>query len=115
MTQAQWDDTNARCFGMLLDGRAQETGVKRRGDDATLLLVYNSHFDVVNFTLPSVAEGLSWEAVVDTNQPVAQQASCAFGKICDRSILGRLCSGCLGVSAPDNSGVDSAAPEAIGC
>src|SRR6202012_3085849 len=81
MTQAQWDDTNARCFGMLLDGRAQETGVKRRGDDATLLLVYNSHFDVVNFTLPSVAEGLSWEAVVDTNQPVAQQASYAFGKI----------------------------------
>jgi isoamylase len=79
MTQAQWDDTNAK--GMLLDGRAQETGVKWRGDDATLLLVYNSHFDFVNFTLPSVAEGLSWEAVVDTNQPVAQQASYAFGKI----------------------------------
>jgi isoamylase len=81
MTQAQWDDTNARCFGMLLDGRAQETGVRRRGDDATLLLVYNSHFDAVNFTLPSVPEGLSWEAVVDTNQPVAQKASYDFGKI----------------------------------
>jgi isoamylase len=81
MTQAQWDDTNARCFGMLLDGRAQETGVKRRGDDATLLLIYNSHFDVVNFTLPSVVQGRAWEAVVDTNQPDAQQASYAFGKI----------------------------------
>jgi glycogen operon protein len=28
---------------MLLDGRAQPTGIKRRGDDATLLLVANAH------------------------------------------------------------------------
>jgi isoamylase len=34
---------------MLLDGRAQESGIKCRGSDATLLLVYSAHFDVVNF------------------------------------------------------------------
>src|SRR5207237_3017817 len=62
-------DDNARCFGMLLDGRAQETGVKRRGSDATLLLIYNAHFDVVNFTLPAVPEGHNWLALIDTNQP----------------------------------------------
>jgi len=28
---------------MLLDGRAQETGVNRRGSDATMLLIYNAH------------------------------------------------------------------------
>ena len=35
MTTEQWQDGNAKCFGMLLDGRAQETGIKRRGSDAT--------------------------------------------------------------------------------
>jgi isoamylase len=57
MTQEHWDGANARCFGMLLDGWAQQTGIVRRGSGATLLLVYNAHFDVVNFTLPLVAEG----------------------------------------------------------
>ena len=61
MTTEHWDDGNARCFGMLLDGRAQETGIRRRGSDATLLLVVNAHFDVVNFTLPEVAEAaIGW-------------------------------------------------------
>ena len=41
-----------QCFGMLLDGRAQPTGIKQRGVDATLLIVLNAHHDVVNFTLP---------------------------------------------------------------
>ncbi len=40
MTEEQWQDGNAKCFGMLLDGRAQETGIKRRGSDATMLLIY---------------------------------------------------------------------------
>ena len=30
MGPGEWDDQNTRCFGMLMDGRAQETGVKRR-------------------------------------------------------------------------------------
>ena len=62
MSTEQWQDGNARCFGMLLDGRAQETGIRRRGSDATLLLVFNAHHDVVPFTLPDVAEGRHWVA-----------------------------------------------------
>ena len=81
MTTEQWTDDNARCFGMLLDGRAQETGVKRRGSDATLLLIYNAHFDVVNFTLPAVPEGHNWLALIDTNQPDAQLQSFPFGHV----------------------------------
>ena len=81
MTQGQWDDANAKCFGMLLDGRAQESGIMRRGDDATVLLIYNSHFDVVNFTLPAVPEGLHWEGLVDTNQPESQAGEFPFGAI----------------------------------
>ena len=79
MTTEQWQDGNARCFGMLLDGRAQETGVKRRGSDATLLLIYNAHHDVVNFTLPQVPEGRSWLGLVDTNQPESQLPAFRLG------------------------------------
>jgi glycogen operon protein len=81
MAVEQWQDANARCFGMLLDGRAQESGIRRRGSDATLLLVYNAHYDVVNFTLPAVPEGRTWLGLIDTNQPEAQLGVLPFGHV----------------------------------
>jgi hypothetical protein len=42
MTEENWGDANALCMGVLLDGRAQETGIRRLGTDATLLLVLNA-------------------------------------------------------------------------
>ncbi len=69
MTVEQWEDANGRCLGMLMDGRAQETGIRRRGSEATLLLVVNSHHEGVNFTLPKVPEGANWTCLIDTNQP----------------------------------------------
>jgi glycogen operon protein len=72
---------------MLLDGRAQESGIKRRGSDATLLLIFNAHFDVVQFRLPDVADGRDWLALVDTNQPDGQPASFPFGH--DYAVTGR--------------------------
>ncbi|MFJ3484942.1 glycogen debranching protein GlgX [Pseudomonas sp. NPDC090202] len=69
MTIEQWHDRNARCLGMLMDGRAQETGIRRRGSEATLLLVVNAHHEGVNFTLPEVPEGVQWTCLIDTNQP----------------------------------------------
>jgi isoamylase len=65
----QWGDTNARCFGMLLDGRAQASGIKRPAMDATALLVLNAHHDVVNFVLPEVVGGSVWRCLLDTNIP----------------------------------------------
>jgi isoamylase len=80
MTAENWGDGNARCFGMLLDGRAQESGIRRRGSDATLLTIYNAHFDAVEFSLPSVPEGKEWIGLIDTNQPDERSsASYAFG------------------------------------
>ena len=58
-----------RCFGMLLDGRGQATGIKRRGDDASLLIVFNAHHDVVKFTLPPCYEADGWKRLFDTNDP----------------------------------------------
>jgi glycogen operon protein len=67
MTPDHWTDENARCIGILLDGRAQETGIRRVGTDATLLLVTNAHHDVVRFTLPFAPGGEEWVCLVDTN------------------------------------------------
>jgi len=69
MTPEQWQDSNGRALGMLLDGRAQPTGIRKRGDDATLLIIVNAHHDVVNFTLPEVPQGTHWNCLLDTNRP----------------------------------------------
>lgn len=81
MTGAQWEDGNAKCFGMLLDGRAQQSGLQRRGEDATVLLIYNAHHDVVNFTLPKVPEGSAWDMLIDTNCPNAKSTRFDFGHL----------------------------------
>jgi glycogen operon protein len=110
MTIEQWHDTNARCFGMLLDGRAQESGIRRRGSDATLLLVYNAHFDVVNFTLPEVPEGKSWLGLIDTNQPEDRLGAFSLGlsyAVTGRSMLAFGLSAEKGTPRPLRQGVDA--------
>jgi glycogen operon protein len=73
MTAQEWDDPNTRCFGMLLDGRAQQSGIRQRGHEATMLIVFNSWQDMVKFKLPAASKeedaGSSWELVTDTNMP----------------------------------------------
>jgi glycogen operon protein len=69
MKPEEWRDGNMRCFGMLMDGRAQATGIMRPASDATLLLVVNAHHDVVVFTLPEVAGANRWYCLLDTNDP----------------------------------------------
>jgi glycogen operon protein len=69
LAEEQWKDAKAKCFGMLLDGRAQPSGIKQRGSDATLLIIFNAHHDVVKFTLPEVPEGKRWSRLIDTNLP----------------------------------------------
>src|SRR3954453_13449887 len=90
MAPADWDNPATKCFGMLLDGRAQETGVKRPGSDATLLLVYNAHHEVVEFTLPEVPQGRSWARLIDTGVPDSTLTVYQFGHILEvasRSML----------------------------
>ncbi|HEX2137896.1 MAG TPA: glycogen debranching protein GlgX [Microvirga sp.] len=66
MTPEHWNDPRARCFGVLLDGRAQETGIRRIGSDSTLLQIFNAHDDVVRFTLPEAVGGSEWVRLIDT-------------------------------------------------
>jgi isoamylase len=69
MLPNDWSDTNMRCFGMLLDGRAQITGIKQVASDPTLLLVMNAYHEVVEFKIPEVAGGNRWRCFIDTDDP----------------------------------------------
>ncbi|PKQ43270.1 glycogen debranching enzyme GlgX [Pseudomonas sp. YY-1] len=80
MTEEHWHDEEARCMGMLMDGRAQPSGVKRSGADATLLLLLNAGHQPCEFQLPEVHGGRHWLCLVDTHtaqtvpRPVQQDA-----------------------------------------
>lgn len=66
MPEEQWSDETMRCFGMLLDGRAQPTGLHERGKEATMLVVFNAYHDGVSFTLPVCDGGDNWARLIDT-------------------------------------------------
>ena len=83
MGAAHWSDGGARSFAMLLDGRGQMTGIRRRGEEATLLLLFNAHHEPVEFTLPEAPGGARWVGLIDTAQPAeVELPSYPFGKAC---------------------------------
>jgi isoamylase len=69
MLDSNWKDASMKCFGMMLDGRAQKTGIRRRGEDKTVLMVMNSWEGPVGFTLPAAEASESWSLLIDTNRP----------------------------------------------
>jgi isoamylase len=74
---------HARTFGMRIDGRAQATGIHRLGQDATLLLIFNSYHEDVPFTLPVTTGGDMWLLLADTNEPLVSgnvrvDSGCAY-------------------------------------
>ncbi|WP_321962742.1 glycogen debranching protein GlgX [Paraburkholderia sp. J7] len=73
LAHEQWDDPAMRCFGMLIDGRSQTSGIMRLASDATMLIVFNAYHDVVEFTLPSVPGNDQWNCLIDTNMPVRDE------------------------------------------
>ena len=91
MTAARWNDPSARALGILLDGRAQPTGIRRRGRELTMLLLLNAHDHVVTFKLNAVVGGSCWMLLVDTSQPdLEDPVPLAFGidyEVAGRSLL----------------------------
>jgi isoamylase len=67
MTDEQWKDSNLHSIGMLIDGRAQPTGVRERGSDATVLLLFNGHHETVGVTLPPTVDGDEWHLLLNTS------------------------------------------------
>jgi isoamylase len=73
MRTEQWTDPNARSLSMLIDGRAQPTGIRRKGLDRTLLLMVNAHHDAIPFVLPTVPGGDYWRLLMDTHRPLPHE------------------------------------------
>lgn len=69
MTQENWDNSEIRCFGMLIDGRAQPTAIEELGSDATILLIMNGGHEEVRFRLPGPVNSEIWILLLDTTQP----------------------------------------------
>ena len=78
MQNEEWGDDGMHCFGMLMDGHTQPTGIRRRGSDATVLIVLNAHHDLVQFTLPELRGACRWALEIDTNITAPAEAS-VFG------------------------------------
>jgi isoamylase len=73
MSDSEWSDAKMLCFGMMIDGRAQATGIRQRGSDTSVLIVLNAYHDMVQFTLPKNAEATGWKLLFDTNIPDAEK------------------------------------------
>jgi isoamylase len=68
MTEEQWDSSVAKRLGMLLPGEGIEE-LDTRGNrilDDSFLVLMNAHQEAVPFTLPSLASGTRWLAIIDT-------------------------------------------------
>lgn len=91
MDEGKWGDGGRACLGMLMDGRAQPTGIHKTGGDETLLLIINAHADTIPFALPEVAQGDRWTCLIDTSDPeVDNGTTYEFGheySVPDRSLL----------------------------
>jgi isoamylase len=91
MEDKQWGDSGMRCFGMLLDGRAQKSGIRKLGEEVTPLMIINGHTDVVEFALPKCAGGRAWSLLIDTNfEDLCETGVFEFGgkyDVTSRSVL----------------------------
>jgi isoamylase len=81
MTEEMWKDNQLRCFGMLLDGRAQPTGLHERGSEATLLLIFNGSAEAGKFVMPEVVEPTGWRWMLDTTESAQMDRTFQPGEV----------------------------------
>jgi isoamylase len=69
MTTEEWEKDFARCLGMWLNGeRLPETDERGRAlHDASFLVLFNAHHDLIEFHLPDPGDGSTWLGEVDTS------------------------------------------------
>ncbi|MDQ3394792.1 MAG: glycogen debranching protein GlgX, partial [Bacteroidota bacterium] len=71
MTSEEWDSSLVRTLGMLLNGKVMDE-VDERGNvikDDVLLILVNSYWEPVDYTLPINGVQVEWEVVLDTSDP----------------------------------------------
>ena len=70
MTQGDWEFAFGKSLMIYLNGR-NIAERDRRGqpiEDDSFLLMFNAHYDDIEFTLPSEQFGASWKLIVDTTE-----------------------------------------------
>ncbi len=83
MTDDDWEAGFGKSVAMFLNGRGI-TGMDARGErivDDSFLLVFNAHYEEIDFTLPTSEYGNSWQPVLDTAsaEPVEAKPTEAAG------------------------------------
>ncbi len=74
MSDEDWNDPLLACLGVRLAGDAIDE-VDRRGNPIkgdTLMLLLNAHHEPHDFTLPAHREGVEWELLLDTRNPLGR-------------------------------------------
>jgi isoamylase len=70
MSQEEWDTSFIRCMGMLLNGELMkemdEFGNELQKD--ILLILVNSYWEPISFTLPHEGLDVNWDVLLDTSQ-----------------------------------------------
>jgi glycogen operon protein len=76
MSQEDWDNGWARSLYVFLNGNAIPDPDARgnRVTDDSFLLLFNAHFEPVEFSLPDAEYGEAWEVVVNTAAPLVGSA-----------------------------------------
>ncbi|SEL94005.1 glycogen operon protein [Pseudoxanthomonas sp. GM95] len=68
MQPDHWGDPGARSIGLVLEGKAQVSGVREYANDATLLILINAYHEGVSFKLPDDADqALHWQLKLSTD------------------------------------------------
>lgn len=72
MTDDDWSFASGKSLMAYLDGEAISEPDSRgqRIIDDTFLLMFNAHYEDIEFTVPASKFGDEWEVVVDTTEPL---------------------------------------------
>ncbi|PWJ58145.1 glycogen operon protein [Dyadobacter jejuensis] len=94
MTDENWEHDFAKSLGVYLNGK----GIRCRSEDGTEIaddsfyILFNAHYEPVNYTVPNVREGNVWHKVIDTQEALVgkQEIKMTAGSILEvpgRSII----------------------------
>jgi len=76
MSKEEWESSFIRCMGMLLNGELMqemdENGERIKSD--ILLILVNSYWEPISFTLPHEVPGTQWQILVDTDREIYEEA-----------------------------------------
>jgi len=69
MSDDEWAHDFARCLGVYLSGETMEERDQRGRPitDDNFLLLFNSHHEVISFSLPALGDDRAWQCLLDTH------------------------------------------------